>query len=85
MKCLLSVTFLKTGQESSLDVECKLPFGFGGQASTHGSNFRVFLVLDAIKPFVNNELTMALATPVCFVRLGRFQTETLPAFSTVEK
>ena len=59
--------------------------GFGGQASTHGLNFRVFLELDAIKPFVNNELTMALDSPVCFVRPGRFQTETLPAFSTVEK
>lgn len=45
--------------------------GFGGQASTHGSKLRVFLELEAIKPFVNNELAMALANPVRFVRPGR--------------
>ena len=45
--------------------------GFGGQAKTHGSKLRAFLELDAIKPFVNNELAMALANPVRFVRPGR--------------
>jgi hypothetical protein len=45
--------------------------GFGGEAKTHGSKLRAFLDLDAIKPFVNNELAMALANPVRFVRPGR--------------
>ena len=45
--------------------------GFGGQARTHGSKLRAFLDTDAIKPFVNNELAMALANPVRFVRPGR--------------
>lgn len=45
--------------------------GFGGEAKTHGSKLRAFLELDAIKPFVNNELAMALAEPVRFVRPGR--------------
>ena len=45
--------------------------GFGGEAKTHGSKLRAFLELDAIKPFVNNDLAMALENPVRFVRPGR--------------
>lgn len=45
--------------------------GFGGQAKAHGSRLRAFLELEAIKPFVNKDLAMAMASPVRFVRPGR--------------
>lgn len=45
--------------------------GLGGEAKTHGSKLRHFLDLDAIKPFVNSDLAMALANPVRFMRPGR--------------
>ena len=45
--------------------------GLGGAAKTHGSKLREFLSFQAIKPFVNNELAMAIETPVRFTRPGR--------------
>jgi len=45
--------------------------GLGGEAKIHGSKLRGFLSLGAIKPFVNNELAMALDNPVRFMRPGR--------------
>ncbi len=42
--------------------------GFGGQAKAHGSRLRAFLELDAIKPFVNKDLAMAMASPVRLAR-----------------
>lgn len=45
--------------------------GLGGEAKTHGSKLRDFLSLDTIKPFVNNELAMAVNDPVRFIRPGR--------------
>jgi hypothetical protein len=45
--------------------------GLGGEAKTHGSKLRHFLSLSAIKPFVNNELAMALDNPVRFIRPGK--------------
>jgi P63C domain len=45
--------------------------GLGGEAKTHGSKLRGFLALGAIKPFVNNDLAMALENPVRFMRPGR--------------
>jgi hypothetical protein len=45
--------------------------GIGGEARTHGAKLRRFLDLDAIKPFVNTDLAMALDNPVRFMRPGR--------------
>jgi hypothetical protein len=45
--------------------------GLGGEAKTHGSKLRGFLALEAIRPFVNNDLAMALENPVRFMRPGR--------------
>lgn len=45
--------------------------GLGGEAKTHGSKLRSFLNYEAIKPFVNNELAMAIENPVRFTRPGR--------------
>ena len=45
--------------------------GFGGEAKTHGSKLRAFLDQTDLKPYVNNELAMAMANPVRFVRPGR--------------
>jgi hypothetical protein len=45
--------------------------GLGGEAKTHGSKLRGFLDLEAIKPFVNNDLAMALSNPMRFIRPGK--------------
>jgi hypothetical protein len=45
--------------------------GLGGDAKTHGGKLRDFLTLTSIKPFVNNELAMALNEPLRFIRPGR--------------
>jgi len=45
--------------------------GLGGEAKTHGSKLRSFLGLDSIRPFVNNELAMALDNPMRFIRPGK--------------
>lgn len=45
--------------------------GLGGEASTHGGKLRDFLMLETIKPFVSNELAMAVNEPVRFARPGR--------------
>jgi hypothetical protein len=44
---------------------------YGGEAKTHGSKLTDFLSFDTIKPFVNNELPMAVNEPVRFIRPGR--------------
>tara|TARA_R110002049_G_scaffold115952_1_gene268217 strand:+ start:1290 stop:2282 length:993 start_codon:yes stop_codon:yes gene_type:complete len=45
--------------------------GLGGTAVTHGSKLRSFLDSKDIKPFVSDDLAMALNNPVRFVRPGR--------------
>jgi len=45
--------------------------GLGGAAVTHGSKLRSFLDSKDIKPFVPNDLAMALNNPVRFIRPGR--------------
>lgn len=45
--------------------------GFGGEAKSHGSKLKEFLSLNTIKPFVNNELAMAINNPVRFIRPSR--------------
>lgn len=45
--------------------------GLGGEANTHGGKLRDFLTLETIKPFVSNELAMAVKEPVRFARPGR--------------
>ena len=45
--------------------------GLGGEAKTHGSKLREFLSFQTIKPFVNNDLAMAIENPVRFTRPGR--------------
>lgn len=45
--------------------------GLGGEAKTHGSKLREFLSFTSIKPFVNNELAMAIENPVRFTRPGK--------------
>lgn len=45
--------------------------GLGGTPSSHGTKLRAFLVNDAIKPFVNKELAMAMESPMRFIRPGR--------------
>lgn len=45
--------------------------GLGGEAKTHGAKLRSFLSLESIKPFVNDDLAMALENPVRFMRPGR--------------
>lgn len=65
------------------DVECyvledgtRVLSGRGMQAAiglgeSHGTKLRAFLSLEAIKPFVNKELAMAVEEPVRFIRPGR--------------
>jgi hypothetical protein len=45
--------------------------GLGGEAKTHGSKLREFLSFQSIKPFVNNDLAMAIENPDRFTRPGR--------------
>ncbi|MDP1968373.1 MAG: P63C domain-containing protein [Burkholderiaceae bacterium] len=45
--------------------------GLGGEAKTHGGKLREFLSLSTIKPFVDNDLAMAVEHPVRFIRPGR--------------
>lgn len=45
--------------------------GLGGEAKTHGSKLRSFLALDSIRPFVNNDLAMAIENPTRFIRPGK--------------
>lgn len=45
--------------------------GLGGESKTHGGKLREFLSLNTIKPFVDNDLAMAVNSPVRFIRPGR--------------
>lgn len=54
----------------NVEIECYVLLGCGmqqaiglkGEAKTHGGKLKDFLSLEAIKPFVTSDLTMALET-----------------------